>query len=203
MKKTNLVIMILISIIVVSIVAVIVGISVWNRDDKKDADVKKEEKVSEVILDDCTDEYEIMQEEIAKVNSNEEKISPNCKLVLTRYYKECKDSINEYLQVPEPLVNCTKNQIQEQYKDWEIKEFSSDQVILYKEFEGNCGEHYILKNEEGKIVIYKLLENGKESLYEKTSIYIEYLPEKDKLAIKDGLKVNGKEKLNKLIESFE
>lgn len=204
MKKTNWVIMILISIIAISIISIIIAISVWNKTDRKGAEVKREGKVSEVILDDCTDEYEIMQEEVSKANSNnEEKVSPNCKLILTRYYKECKDSINEYLQVPEPLVNCTKNELQEQYKEWKIKEFTTNQVVLYKEFEGNCGEHYILKNDAGKISIYKLLENGKESLYEKTNIYIEYLPEKDKIAIEDGLRVNGKEKLNKLIESFE
>ena len=66
-----------------------------------------------------------------------------------------------------------------------------------------CGQHYILKQEDGKIVIYKLSEEGKEVLYEKTDIAIDYLPAKDKEAIKEGYKVNGKEKLNKLMESFE
>lgn len=202
MSKYNKAILLLVMIIVI-LTAILIAIFVENGEKPKETGEKEETKISEVILDDCTDEYEESTENIISTNSEDEKISPNCKIILTRYYNGCKDYINEYIQVPENIVNLTKEELQNQYKDWEIKEFSPNKINLYKEFDGTCGEHYILKDEDGKISIYKINEKGEEVLYEKTEISINYLPEKDRTSINNGLKINGKENLNKLIENFE
>lgn len=206
MRKINKMIISMICIIII-LIAILSSVIIYGPTQKEHVNEKLETQISEVILDECTDEYideyEEIEEETISTNSEQEKISPNCKITLKKYYKKCKDEINEYIRVPESLVNATKEELQNQYKDWEIKEFSSNQIILYKEFEGECGEHYILKDEEGKIAIYKISEKGEESLYEKTDISTDYLPEKDKNAIKQGFKINVKEKLNELIESFE
>ena len=61
----------------------------------------------------------------------------------------------------------------------------------------------LLREKDGKIVIYKIDENGQEKLYETTEIAIDYLTDEDKENIKNGIKVNGKEELNQLIEDFE
>lgn len=202
MSKINRMIVIMVSIIVI-LSAIIVALAFTNNTKKEEAREKVETKVSEVILDDCTDEYEMMQNEAVKTNTEEEKISPNCRLIVQKKYLKCNDIINEYMQIPQKLVNATKEEIQNEYKDWQIKEFSPNQVTIYKEFDGECGEHYILKNDEGKISIYKIDENGNQTIYEKTEISIDYLPEKDKNAIEEGLKVNSEEKLNELLEGFE
>ncbi len=190
----------IITIILVS--AIIFG---YNISKTHDDNVLKElaQNDEKEILDDCTDEYEHYENELISTNSNEEKISPNCKMTFRIFYTKCKDEINEYVKVPESLVNCSKEEVEKQYKDWKIEKFSSENIVLYKQIDEVCGQHYILKQEDGKIVIYKLSEEGKEVLYEKTDIAIDYLPNKDKEAIKEGYKINGKEKLNKLIESFE
>ncbi|MBR3002409.1 MAG: BofC C-terminal domain-containing protein [Clostridia bacterium] len=205
MGKLNKMIIAMIIIIAV-LLAILSAVIIYSPTKQESAKTEKkiETKVSdETILDECTDEYNEIEEEIISTNSEQEKISPNCKIILKKYYKKCKDEINEYIKVPDNLVNATEEKLQNYYKDWEIKEFSSNQIILYKEFEGGCGEHYILKDEEGKVVIYKISEKGEEVLYEKTEISTDYLPEKDKNAIQQGLKINVKEKLNELIESYE
>ena len=97
----------------------------------------------------------------------------------------------------------TKQEVQNEYQDWEVIGFESGKVILYKEFEGECGEHFKLHLEDGKIVIYLLNKDGTETLYEKTNISSEYLTETDLINIQDGLEVYGKEELNKIIEDFE
>ena len=199
-KKNKLLIGISISIVIVLVVLIAIIICNLNNTWLDNGAV---DNIAEVILDDCTDEYENMEEDIVTTNVEQEKISPNCKIILIKHYKGCNHEINEYIKVPERLVNLTKEDLQKEYKDWEIKEFTNDKVTLYKEFQGICGEHYILKDEDGKIVIFKILENGKEEVYEKTDISIDYLPVKDKENIQKGLEVNGKEKLNQLIESFE
>lgn len=202
MKGINKVILIMVCLIV--IIGAIATAMILSGKNKKNINYNEETKIAEEILDECTDEYEEMQKsDIIQTNFEEEKISPNCQITLKKYYKKCKDEINEYLTVDENLVNKTKEDLQEEYEDWEIKSFSSNQIVLYKEFDGECGEHFILKDDDGKIAIYKILENGEEELYETTEISTDYLTGLDNMDIQNGLRVNGLEKLNELIENFE
>lgn len=203
MDKLNKVI---ISMMIISAILIVIAASLilnHKSSNKDEVGEVVKNQIGEVIYDECTEEYEEIGEDTITTNTEEEKISPNCKLTLIKYYKDCKDKINDYINVPQELVNCTEKQLQGKYSGWEIKEFSSNQITLYKEFDGECGEHYILKDKDGKIFIYKINKNEKLEEYEKTDIATDYLPEKDMKAIKEGLKVNGKEKLNELIESFE
>lgn len=203
MDKFNKTIIIMISIIAV-LISIVSAMIIYRPSKNEQTGEKVETEVSkETILDECTEEYEQLQQEIIATNSNKEKISPNCQITLTKYYKKCGDTINDYLQVPERLVNVSQDELQKEYSGWKIKEFSSNKIVLYKEFDEECGEHYILKNENGKIIIYKILEDGREELYEKTEVSIDYLPQKDRESVKQGLKVNGRERLNEIIESFE
>lgn len=199
-KKNKLILGI--TILIVGILAILIAIIIYSLNNNI-SNNETNDNIAEVILDDCTDEYENIEEEIVPTNTEQLKVSPNCKIILIKHYKGCNHEINEYIKVSERLVNLTKEELQNEYKNWDIKEFTNDNITLYKEFEGICGEHYILKDEDGKIVIYKTLENGKEEMYERTDISIDYLPIKDKESIQNGLEINGKEKLNQVIESFE
>lgn len=206
MKKSVIIILIL-SVIIIGIIA---GISIYEKNKKE---ISKENvveniinEVSEIIIDECTEEWEGLQEQEAldiEANSNEEKISPNCLLTLKRYYKECNHIINEYTNMQQSLVNSTREDLLNEYPDWEISKYSSMEVVLYREFESDCGQHFVLKNDEGKITVYRINENGEEEIYEKTDISVDYLTETDKIEIENGIKVNGTEKLNQLIEDFE
>jgi hypothetical protein len=176
-----------------------------NKKDNKEVNEKVQTKVSdEQILDECTDEYEELQSIASvKTNAKEEKISPNCRITLKKYYKGCEDEINEYIEVPKELVNKTKEDLQNYYKDYEIKSFDETQITLYKQLDGECGKHYLLKDDNGTITIYKILEDGTQEVYEKTEISTTYLPQTDNIGIKQGIRVNGDEALNELIENFE
>lgn len=101
------------------------------------------------------------------------------------------------------MVNKTQNQVKEMYPDWELNGFSAEEVVLYKELEGICKEHYMLRDLDGVIAIYVMDEKGKESLQEKTSIYTEYLPESDLKKLKQGIQAIGKETLNSVLEDYE
>lgn len=93
--------------------------------------------------------------------------------------------------------------MEELYSDWNIEKFQNNEVILSKTENGECGEHYVIRDVNGQIVIYIIDNNGEEKEYEKTEIATEYLTETDKITIKNGLKVYGKEALNQVIEDFE
>ena len=48
-----------------------------------------------------------------------------------------------YLKYADVLVNKTQEDLKEKYEDWNIEKFSDTEIILSKEEEGECGEHYI------------------------------------------------------------
>ena len=163
---------------------------------------KKEAKISEKVEDECTEEC-TKETKIEEVVATKEKVSANSQLIIKKYFKQCDHTINEYVELPQELVNMTKEQVQAHYPDWEVIGFEKGKIILYKEFDGVCGEHFKLRVENGKVVIYLVSQEGRESLYEKTNISSEYLTETDLINMQDGLEIYGKEELNKVIEDFE
>ena len=205
MKKTYILI-ILFAVIILGIAA---GTYIFvSKENKKTENANVENalnKVSDKMEKDYTKELEELNKlnNSLETNSNEEKISPNCLLTLKRHYDKCGHTTKEYIDIQENLVNKTQEELEEKYPNWEVEKFSSGEIILYKEYTGMCDEHYILKEKDGKIVIYKIDENEQEKLYETTEIAIDYLTDEDKENIKNGIKVNGKEELNQLIEDFE
>ena len=74
---------------------------------------------------------------------------------------------------------------------------------MYKEEEGICKEHYILRDYNGYIAIYRLESDGKETLQEITGIVTSYLPEIDIERLNIGIRVNGKQELHSSLEDYE
>lgn len=201
----NKVIVTIICIIAI-IGAVFTAIIISRPDDNEIAEnINVIEKVSDSeILDECTDEYEQMEKNnMLEANSEEEKVSPNCSFTINNYYRECGHTTSEYLDLPQDLVNNTKQEIQEKYGEYKIDKFASNEIILLKENEGECGEHYIVREKDGQVVVYNIQSDGTEKEYEVTGITVEYLTDTDKINMKNGIKVNGKQNLNQLIEDFE
>lgn len=205
MKKSWIVILAL----AILIIGIIAGVAIFEKNKNR---IKEENivenainEISEVVTDECIEEWNELEESKLEIqtNSNEEKISPNALLTLKRYYKECNHTINEYIDIPQNLVNKTQEDLMNEYLNWKVEEYSSTQIVLYKEFESTCGQHFILRSNNGKIVIYRLDDNNEEELFQETEIATDYLTEIDKLEIEKGIRVNGSEELNQLIENFE
>lgn len=197
---------IIVILCIVAIVGAIFTAIIITRSQDNDVKENVVERVSDIeILDECTDEYEKInkEDEIKETNSEEEKISPNCSLTIKNHYKDCNHTTSQYFNIPEDLVNKTEDEIKNKYTDYKIEKFSSNEIVLLKENVGECGEHYILKDKDGQIVVYSIDSNGKENEYEKTCISTEYLTDADKVNIKNGIRVNGKQELNQMIEDFE
>lgn len=198
MKK----IWVIVLIIAIISIGIVLGIFIYNNNNKKNDIVENEINiVSEKVTDECIEEYQNREE--IETNSQEEKISPNCLLTLKKYYEECKHTINEYVDIPQGLVNGTEEDLKKEYPYWQVEKYSSNEIILYKEFNSTCGQHFILKEDNGKITVYKVNENNEEEVYENTEISVEYLSETDKSKIIEGIRVNGIEELNQLLEDFE
>lgn len=190
--------------IVVVIGAMFTAVAIFTPNRNDNVEKIQTEIAEEEILDDCTDEYEGAEyEDTVKANTQEEKTSPNCSLTTKTYYQNCGHTKSEYTNLPSSFVNLTKDEIQEKYQEYEIEDFATNAIVLYQEKEGECGEHYMVKDKEGMVTVYQVLEDGSEQELETTGITTEYLPETDKINMKNGIQVNGKQELNQLIEDFE
>ena len=189
--------------IIVIMVAIFTAIAIYKANNKEEIDNLETKIAEEKILDDCTDEYEEIQEEMIQASTNQEKISPNCFITFKTKYKKCGHETNKYEKIDDNLVNKTKEELQKIYSEWKIEDFSDSNIVLSKDEDGYCDEHYLVQDKEGKVVIYKILEDGTKQKFQETEISIEYLSEADKVQIKKGIRVNGMQNLNQLIEDFE
>lgn len=199
MKDKIILTLILIGIFVFSVFTGIYIYKIINKSDKEIAKIN--EIYNNRIVENEKNSQEI--EEIISTNSSDKKITPHTKLILRKYYEECGHSINEYVEMPSELINMTKEELENEYKDWNINTFSEDEVILIKTVNEFCNEHYSLKELDGYVAIYKIDKNGKEILQEKTAISTRYLTQTDKSHLENEIKIFGTENLNKFIEDFE
>ena len=190
---------ILVSIITIALVILTTAVVYQNI--KYDKIAKEDEKVT----DECIyEENEIDNDtKNVKVSSAETRVSPNADLVIKTYYKGCGHTTQETKTVPNDMVNKDQEEIENLYPDYKLESFANNKIVLNKEEEGQCNEHYMVRDENGEIIIYKILNDGTEEIYQNTGISTEYLPETDKINLRDGVKVYGKENLNSMIEDFE
>ena len=197
MKKTA----IFISIIIIISIAVFMGSHIFQN--------KLETNIYEAkqIEDECTIEGELMElgmiDGYVQTNSNEEKVGPNTILKLKKIYIECNHTVTEIVELPTELINMNKQELGEKYKEWNLEDFSTEEIILSREYTGICNEHYLVKITGDVLGIYTIDQNGKETLKEKTEIYSNYLPENDISRLKEGIEVIGIDNLNSLLEDYE
>lgn len=110
------------------------------------------------------------------VNTSEEKISVNTIIKKVTYYSNCNHNIELIIKDKKKYINMTKEMLQKEFPDWEIKEFNRDNVILYKEEDDFCNEHFLVKDEDGYVTVYTIDNNENIlELLDKTNISTKYL----------------------------
>ena len=180
--------------IIIFLVFFIIGCTIQNNrtTNKVKRNSNQEDTVN--IIDDT---------ETIEVNTREEKTTPNTVMILKKRYKDCGHEVKRRATIPEEMVNLTKYEIAEIYPNWILEGFSKDEIILTKEVDSFCGEHYLLIEENGEVNIYSVDEEGKKSFKKKTDVTLDYLPETDRITLKNGLMVYGTENLNRVLEDYE
>ena len=149
------------------------------------------------------DEENLISNEVLQASAIEEKILPTAEFAMKKVYNECGHFKFEYAELPQELVNLTEEELEAYYKDWEIEEFSPSKIILTKEINSLCDEHFIIKLGEKYVQVFHLEPDGNLVVYETTDISREYLPEEDIKKLEEGIYVFGEGKLNSVLEDFE
>ena len=186
--------------------AIYAGSKMYEKNNHSSEQAKMD-SLAEIIEDDCTEQWNelnSLEQDNIQANSQESvRLSPKCSVIYETKYEKCGHVSRQYKNITQDLVNKTERDINGLYPDWAVKEFDSNELVLLKSESGECGEHYILRDVDGKVVVNLLNENGEEKEFEKTDISIEYLTDTDKIDIEKGLKVYGKENLSQIIEDYE
>ena len=175
------------------IIGVILGIFIYNKNKTDNTNIVDNKKLAE--------KNEINNAVPTAVV--EEKISPNAKVLQKQYFTGCDHLLKETKNIPENLVNKNKEAVEKYYKDWNVDSFSENEIIIYKEEDGFCGQHYLIKEHNGVLGIYTKDENGEVTLKKDTEIQTKYLPETDLEKVKLGIEAVGNMELNSVLEDFE
>ena len=102
MKKRNLLIAILIvAMLAFSVAGTYIFISTENKKTENNNVEDVINKVSDKVQKDYTRELNELNklDNSLETNSNEEKISPNCLVILKRHYDKCGHTTNEYIDI--------------------------------------------------------------------------------------------------------
>lgn len=143
-----------------------------------------------------------INENVIQTLAVEETVSPNATFSLKKYYNDCGHFKTNYSELPKEMINLNKDEVEKLYPDWNVEKFSSNEIVLSKEFDEKCDEHFILKLGEDNIEVYKDL-NDREELYKSTNISKDYLTSMDIEKLEEGIYIYGTSNLNSAIEDFE
>ena len=195
MKKTIWIVALLSLAIIIGF---LVGVYLYNLEENKK---QLENDVQNIVYNNITNNTNTIEIE---TSVSEEKISIDTEVIEEVYYTQCDHLVKTTKKDIKALVNITKEELAKKYPDWEIKEFNSKKVTLYKEEQNFCNEHYLVKDVDGFVTIFNMDNN--DNIIERieiTEIETKYLTETDQEDLQEGIKVYTQQKLNKLIEDFE
>ena len=176
-----------------------IGIYIYNLKNTSNNNSVKAKELADELKKTLVEE----EQNTVTTSSKNIKISHNSIVVKNTLYKICNHEIRQTEVIPVELVNKEEKDIQQYYKDWEIKKYSPTEVVLYREKDEYCDKHYVLRENNGVIAIYKIDDNNKETLRENTQIQTKYLPEIDLIKLNSGIYAIGEEELNSILEDFE
>lgn len=141
---------------------------------------------------------------LQETSSSKNKTTPNTKIIEKRYYNDCEHLGTTEKKIDEKLINKDESEFQIEYIGWEIQKFTPTEVVVYKEINDFCNEHYLVKEENGTVAVYALDKFGNEKdIICNTEIQTKYLTENDVENLRTGITVYGKKELNKLLQDYE
>ena len=197
----NKFIIILLSVVVI-IASIITAVVIYNGEDEEQAKVSIK-NIEENTTNTLNNTINSDNQNVIETNVKEVRISPNAFITFKEIYEGCGHTKVDFVEVPQDFVNLSEDELKDKYSDWNIEKFTDTDIVLSKEFNGSCDEHFIVKDVNGVVIVFKIKEDNTEEEYQVTDIATEYLTDTDKLEMEKGIRVNGKQNLNQLIEDYE
>ena len=173
-----------------------IGYFIMDRNIKNE---KNQLATHENNLEDIGPDIEIIREE--------NRISPNTFIEIRIHYKECGHLVSNAALASEEYVNLTKDELIEHLyansPDLRLISFSNVKVVLWGERNHLCKDHFVIGEEDGKIAIFKIGDNGERIL---DKVFVEYpinvLLDLDQKKLKEGIIVDSQDQLADVLEDY-
>lgn len=130
------------------------------------------------------------------------KITPNGKLIFETKYLENGEIVKETQLLNYSLYGKSRDEISRIYNGWDIKTFSDNEIVLYKEKSGLPPGYYIISNIDGFVSLLKSDGNGGKELVEKTDILVDSLSPSNKERVLKNIIVKDKDEAYQILANL-
>ncbi len=122
---------------------------------------------------------------------------------LERYYSKCGHTLDEEESMESHYIGKTENELIKLFPKWQLKKFTPEQVILRMELDAYCPDHYLIKEEDGYIVIFRSdKDTGIPLIVEAMEVSLEHLNQETLDEIKIGIVVDSIEGVEQVLENW-
>jgi hypothetical protein len=129
-------------------------------------------------------------------------ITPTTKIIFKTYFTLCSHMVDKEPEDMKEFINLSEEGLKSKFSEWEINEFSTQQVILKREKQTYCPRHFIIGSKDGYIAIYAYNSDGVKTLYEMTDDPISILTTEDQKNLEYGIVADSEEELQQKLEGL-
>ncbi|WP_041701557.1 BofC C-terminal domain-containing protein [Gottschalkia acidurici] len=122
-------------------------------------------------------------------------------------YKECGHEVVKNEKPGDDMIGLNRKEfekyVEDNFIDWQISSFSREEITLMSEKSTLCPNHFVVGEMNGKIVIFKINEDGERvvhKIFKDTTIST--LREENREKIKKGIVVDTEEDAIQILENF-
>lgn len=131
-----------------------------------------------------------------------EVISEKTRIIIITYFKKCGHTEANEIPADKYIGQKYEDFVKGLEKGIKIEKFSDDEVILKREVDSYCDNHYYVGIKDGFVSLFKGVPGGPSILVEKTDISTEVLKEEDKNILEKGIIIKDKEEFLKIKEGL-
>ena len=140
-----------------------------------------------------------IEEDDVVVNA-EPVINSEFKIVKRFKYTDCK---HEEYDEDTVIASNIDDVLNESYNDYEIISKTDKSAIVEKTINGYCNNHFVIKKEEDKIIVYRLISKDEKEVYYTVNASFNTLRDDVKKDLEKGIDIDSIDKLNQIIQEIE
>jgi hypothetical protein len=131
------------------------------------------------------------------------RIHPGIRIVY-EYYYQSENRIESSTETPPYfLMNLTREDIERYFFDWEMIEFTANQIVLRKNIPGGYDEYYLLGIKDDYVAVFFQTKTGEVTLQEVTRMPVGSLSYDERQRLREGVKIGGKNELASALEDYD
>lgn len=141
---------------------------------------------------------------VLPVDVDDAKISESAIVNWDYEYKMCCHHIFIQCQIDENMVGLTFSQLQETYPEVRIVSYDADKLTLKKTFDCYCPEHFILKQYNKQLAIFRTaFGTAKQEVYIEVPISFDEIDYDERKVLSVGKVFNGLDDIESYLENIE